>query len=121
MKTEKEIIEFLYKNDGMRNSDFLNTIIPEDFTLEWDSSHGLVLMDKNAILNLALELKQNFIESIFEISHFVHENNTFVVKYNHKVTTIENPKEYMLLAKMVAIWDFKEGKLHKGYQISKPN
>jgi hypothetical protein len=121
MKTEKDIIEFLYKNDGLRNTYFLNTIIPEDFTLEWYSSYGLGLLNKKAILNLAQELKQNFIESVFEISHFVHENDTFVVKYIHKVTSIENPKEYVLLAKMVPIWDFKDRKLHKGYQISKPN
>ena len=56
-----------------------------------------------------------------EISHFIEENNQIVVKYNHKVTTIENPKEFFLIAKVVAIWEFEGYKIKKGYQISKPN
>jgi hypothetical protein len=56
-----------------------------------------------------------------EISHFIEQENQIVVKYNHKVTTIENPKEFVLIAKIVAIWEFEEGKIKKGYQISKPN
>ena len=119
--TNKERIEFLYKEDGIRNASFLDTLLHDDFILEWDSSEGKLLLQKSAIINLANELKQNYIDSFMEISHFIEQENQIVVKYNHKVTTIENPKEFVLIAKIVAIWEFEEGKIKKGYQISKPN
>lgn len=114
-------IEFLYKEDGMRNDVFLNDLLHDDFILDWDSSHGNVNMTKEDIINLAKELKQNYVDSFMEISNFIEDQNQFVVKYNHKVTTIENPKEFILIAKIVVIWEFDGNKIVKGYQISKPN
>ena len=119
--TNREKIEFLYKEDGIRDKQFLNTLIHDDFRLEWDSSSGNSILDKNFILNLSEVININYEISYFEISHLIEENNQIVVKYNHKVATIENPKEIMLIAKVVAIWSFQEGKIIDGYQISKPN
>ena len=119
--TNREKIEFLYKEDGIRDKQFLNTLIHDDFRFEWDSSSGNSILDKNFILNLSEVINTNYEISYFEISHLIEENNQIVVKYNHKVATIENPKEIMLIAKVVAIWSFQEGKIMDGYLISKPN
>ena len=119
--TNREKIEFLYKEDGIRDKQFLNTLIHDDFRLEWDSSSGNSILDKNFILNLSEVINTNYEISYFEISHLIEENNQIVVKYNHKVATIENPKEIMLIAKVVAIWSFQEGKIMDAYLISKPN
>ncbi len=119
--TNREKIEFLYKKDGMRDDAFLSELLHDDFILEWDSSQGNVQMSKLDIVNLAKELKQNYVDSFMEISNFIEDQNQFVVKYNHKVTTIENPKEFILIAKIVVIWEFDGNKIVKGYQISKPN
>ena len=51
----------------------------------------------------------------------IEDKNKIVVKYNHKVATIENPKEIMLIAKVVAIFTFKDGKIIDAYLISQPN
>ena len=119
--TNRAKIEFFYKEDGLRNEVFLNELLHDDFILDWDSSHGNVKMSKSDIIDLAKELKQNYVDSFMEISHFIEDDNQIVVKYNHKVTTIENPKELILIAKIVAIWEFEDNKIKKGYQISKPN
>ena len=119
--TNREKIEFLYKEDGIRDKKFLDTLIHEDFKLEWDSSSGNSILDKNFILNLSEVINANYEISYFEISHRIEESNQIVVKYNHKVATIENPKEIMLIAKVVAIWSFQDGKIIDGYLISKPN
>jgi hypothetical protein len=119
--TNREKIEFLYKEDGIRDKQFLNALIHDDFKLEWDSSSGNTILDKNFILNLSDEINANYEISYFEISHLIEENNQLVVKYNHKVATIENPKEIMLIAKVVAIWTFQDEKIINGYLISKPS
>ena len=119
--TNRENIEFLFKEDGMRNKDFLNNLFHEDFELEWDSSFGNSISDKSFILNFSDEINKNYEISYFEISHLIEENNQIVIKYNHKVATIENPIELMIITKAVAIWTFEEGKITNGYLISKPN
>ena len=119
--TNKERIQFLYNEDGLRNVTFLTSLFHDNFILEWDNSDGKLLLQKNDIINIARELKQNYIDSFIEISHFIEQDNQIVVKYNHKVTTIENPKEFFLIAKIVVIWEFEVDKILKGYQISKPN
>lgn len=119
--TNREKLEFLYKEDGIRDKQFLDALIHDDFKLEWDSSSGNSNLDKSFILNLSEVINLNFEISYFEITHFIEENNQIAVKYNHKVATIENPKEIMLIAKVVAIWTFEDGKIINGYLISKPN
>jgi hypothetical protein len=36
----------------------------------------------------------------------------------HILKTIENPREEMLLANFISIWQIKDNKLHRGYQMS---
>ena len=119
--TNKEKIEFLLKEEGIRDKKFLDSLIHESFKLEWDSSTGNSILDKQFILNISDVINSNYEISYFEISHLIEDENKIVVKYNHKVATIENPKEIMLIAKVVAIWTFEEGKIIDGYLISKPN
>ena len=119
--TNKEKIEFLLKEEGVRDKQFLQSLLHDDFKLEWDSSNGNSVLDKNFILNLSDVINANYEISYFEISHLIEDKDKIVVKYNHKVATVENPNEIMLIAKVVAIWSFKEGKVIDGYLISKPN
>ena len=118
--TNKEQIQKFYLEDGIRNVEVLKELFHDDFILEWSSSDGLLLLQKEAILNLAEELKQNYNSSFIEITHLVEEGNTVAVKYNHKVTTIENPKEVMFIARFMVVWEFLDNKVYKGFQISQP-
>ena len=52
------------------------------------------------------------------ISHIVKEGDFISVRYAHSVKTIENPREYILLANFMVIWEMKDEKLYRGYQIS---
>lgn len=118
--TPKEIVQELYANDGLRNRDFLNDILHENMLLEWHSSEGLLIKDKNSLLELATELKNNF--SIFssDILHLTAENNLVSVAFNHFGASIENQKDLILIGRFIAIWEFENDKIVKGYQISKP-
>ncbi|WP_130733753.1 nuclear transport factor 2 family protein [Flavobacterium sp. J27] len=118
--TNKEQIQKFYLEDGIRNVAALEEFLHDDVILEWSSSDGVLNLSKQAILNLALELKQNYDISIVEITHLIEENNTVVVKYNQKIATIENPSELIPIAKFIVIWEFLENKLFRGYQISQP-
>jgi hypothetical protein len=48
----------------------------------------------------------------------VAEDNTVALRYAHYVKTIENPREEMLLAHFMVVWELKANKLYRGYQMS---
>ena len=70
------------------------------------------------MIDLSTELSKAYVRSKIRISHIVAENDLVSVRYSHFVKTIENPREEMLLAHFIAIWQIKEGKLYRGYQMS---
>jgi len=118
--TPKEIVQELYANDGLRNRDFLNEVLHDNVLLEWHSSEGLLIKDKNSLLDLATELKDNF--SIFnsDILHLIAENDTVSITFNHFGSSIENQKDLILIGTFITIWELENNKMVKEYQISRP-
>lgn len=116
--TAKELILDFYKNDLLLHKSEVNEFLHEDLIIEWNSSKGFVQMRKQDVLNLSEELSKAYVRSKMRITHIVEEGNMVSVRYSHFVKTIENPREEMLLAHFFVIWELKEGKLYRGYQMS---
>ena len=75
-------------------------------------------MSRHDILNLTDDLNRSYIRSKIRISHIIEEGNLVSVRYSHFVKTVENPREEMLLANFFVIWEIKDNKLFKGFQMS---
>lgn len=116
--TAKELVLDFYKNDLLLHKSEVNEFLHEDLIIEWNSSKGFVQMRKQDVLNLSDELSKAYVRSKMRITHVVEEGNMVSVRYSHFVKTIENPREEMLLAHFFVIWEVKEGKLYRGYQMS---
>ena len=56
--------------------------------------------------------------TIPRITHILEEENSVAVKFSHFVKTFENPREEMLLAHFMVIWEIKDDKLFRGFQMS---
>ncbi len=117
MFSKKIIIDF-YKSDALINSKVMQTFLHPDIILEWNSSKGAIVMDYQEILDFTDNIAKAYIRSKVRITHLIKEKNTFAVKYSHSVKTIENPREEILLANFFVIWELKDEKLFRGYQIS---
>jgi predicted SnoaL-like aldol condensation-catalyzing enzyme len=114
----KEIVQDFYKSDALINSEILKDFLHDDISLEWNSSAGFFQHDYQSLLNLSNELAKAYVRSKIRISHIVAENDLVSVRYSHFVKTIENPREEMLLAHFFTIWEIKDNKLYRGYQMS---
>lgn len=114
----KKLIQEFYKSDALINATILKEYLHPDVILEWNSSKGFVQMDYNSLINFSEELAKAYIRSKVRISHIISENDMITVRYSHFVKTIENPREEMLLAHFIAIWEIKDNKLYRGYQMS---
>ncbi|MFD2940424.1 MULTISPECIES: nuclear transport factor 2 family protein [Flavobacterium] len=114
----KEFVQKFYKSDALIDSEILKTYLHPDVTLEWNSSKGFIQMDYDSIIEMANELSRAYVRSKVRISHIISEDDLVSVRYSHFVKTIENPREEMLLAHFSTIWQIKDDKLYRGYQMS---
>jgi predicted SnoaL-like aldol condensation-catalyzing enzyme len=116
--TAKEIVQEFYKSDALLDSAILKEFLHPDVMVDWNSSKGFIQLDFDSLVNLSDELAKAYVRSKIRISHIIAENDMITVRYAHFVKTVENPREEMLLANFISIWQIKDNKLHRGYQMS---
>ncbi|WP_418263042.1 nuclear transport factor 2 family protein [Flavobacterium faecale] len=116
--TAKELVVDFYKSDALINCDIMKEFIHPDITFDWNNSNGFSQMDYDAILRYTEELSKTYIRSKVKISHIVTQDNLVSVRYTHGVKIIENPREEILLGYFMVIWEIKDSKLFRGFQIS---
>ena len=114
----KEIVQKFYKSDALIDSDVMKDFLHPDVLLDWNSSKGFLQLNYDSLLNLSDDLSKAYVRSKVRISQIIAENDTISFRYSHFVKTIENPREEMLLAHFMAIWQIKDNKLFRGYQMS---
>ena len=114
----KDIVSNYYKSDVVLDVDTVNGFLHPDVILEWNSSKGFSKFNKKQLLDFSAELSKAYVRSKVRISHIIAENDLVSLRYSHFVKTIENPREEMLLAHFIVIWQIKDNKLFKGYQMS---
>jgi hypothetical protein len=116
--TAKEIVQNFYKSDVLLETTTVRELLHPEVILEWHSSQGLLHLNFDDIIELSSELGKAYIRSKSKISHILEEDGVVSVRYSHYVKTIENPREEMLLAHFVVIWEVKNEKLYRGFQMS---
>ena len=114
----KEIVKNFYESDALRNSEIMDTFIHSEITVEWNSSQGFLVLNRVDLLKLSDELKKAYHSSRVQINHLLEDKNTVTIRYTHHVKTIENPREEMVLAHFIVIWEISDGKLFRGFQMS---
>jgi predicted SnoaL-like aldol condensation-catalyzing enzyme len=114
----RAIVEEFYKYDVLLETDNVNRFLHPDITLEWHSTKGFLTLSKEQIMALSSEMSKAYVRSKTRVTHIVEEGEKVAVRYSHYAKTIENPREEMLLAHFMVIWELKDGKLYKGFQMS---
>ena len=114
----KEIVQNFYKSDVILEAETVNQFLHPEVVLEWHSTKGFLTLNHDQIIAISAELSKAYVRSKSRITHLVEEGNTVAVRYSHYVKTIENPREEMLLAHFMVIWEVKDNKLYRGYQMS---
>jgi len=114
----KKIVQNFYKSDALINSEIMETYLHPEVVVDWNSSKGLIQMKHQDIVALSAELGRAYVRSKAKISHILQDGNTVAVRYSHFIKTIENPREEMLLAHFMVVWELKDDKLFRGFQMS---
>jgi predicted SnoaL-like aldol condensation-catalyzing enzyme len=114
----KKVVQDFYRSEAIINTELMESYMHPEVILDWNSTKGFIQMTRSEIIALSAELAKAYVRSKIRISHILAEGNLVSVRYSHFVKTIENPREEMLLAHFIVIWEIKDGKLYRGYQMS---
>lgn len=114
----KKIVQDFYKSDALINSKIMKTYLHPEVVLDWNSSKGFLQLKHKDILELTLQMERSYVRSKARVSHLLQDGNTVTVRYSHFIKTVENPREEMLLAHFFVIWELKDDKLFRGFQMS---
>lgn len=117
MKPKDIVLEF-YKSDVLLDRNTVSELLHPEVSMDWNSSQGFIQMNYDDFLSLTDQLSKAYVRSKIRISHIIQEKNLVSIRFSHFVKTIENPREEMLMGNFFAIWEVKDGKLFRGYQMS---
>ncbi|MBC7846165.1 MAG: nuclear transport factor 2 family protein [Flavobacterium sp.] len=114
----KDIVLDFYKSDVFLDKKTVSELLHPEVIVDWNSSQGFIQMNFQDVMELTDEMARSYIRSKIRISHILQENNLVSLRFSHFAKTIENPREDMLLGKFFVIWEIKDNKLFRGYQMS---
>ncbi len=117
MKPKDTVLEY-YKSDVLLDRKTVSELLHPEVTIDWNTNKGFIQMNYDDMLSLTDELSRAYVRSKIRISHILQEKNLVSLRFSHFVKTIENPREEMLMGNFFVIWEIKDGKLFRGYQMS---
>lgn len=114
----KEIVKAFYDSDMANDASIVTKFFNEESELHWTSSQGFMLLKYDDIVNFFKGVRKSYTTLRFEFTHFIEAGNSIASRHTLFANTIENPENEQVLAHFSTIWEVKEGKLHRGYEIS---
>ena len=114
----KKIVKNFYKSNALLEPEVLKSFLHPDFVLEWNGSTGFLKFDYQGLIDYSINVAKSYIKAKTKIDIILSDKNMVSVKYSLSVKTIENHREEMKLANFFVIWEIKEEKLYRGYQMS---
>lgn len=116
----KEIVRDFYKSDLLKDETILERFFHPDLQLIWNSADGLNILSYNDLKNFLGEVKRSYNDLRIEISHLLADGPHVTIRYKYYIRTMENPDEELGIAHFIGIWEVKDDKIYKGYQVSQP-
>ncbi len=114
----KELVKAFYESDLANDSTLVPKFFHEDCELHWSSSHGFMLLEYNDIVDFFEGTRKSYNSLRFEFTHLIEAEASVITRHSLFGHTIENPDSEIILGHFSTIWEVKEGKLYRGYEIS---
>ncbi|WP_323788872.1 nuclear transport factor 2 family protein [Psychroserpens sp.] len=113
----KDVVKSFYESDIAKDENIM-AYFHEDCELNWNSSKGFKKLNFLGIKEMLEGVQKSYLSFKFRVSHLLQDNNTITSRYTIYATTIERPEKEEALAHFITIWDVKDGKMYRGFEIS---
>ncbi|WP_299113361.1 nuclear transport factor 2 family protein [uncultured Winogradskyella sp.] len=114
----KEIVKAFYDSDLANDPDVVSKFYHKECELHWSSSQGFMFLDYDAIVDFFEGTRKSYTNLRFEFTHFIEVDSKVFTRHTLFANTIENPDNEVVLAHFSTIWEVKDNKLYRGYEIS---
>lgn len=116
----KELVRDFYKSDILRDETVLERFFHPDLVLIWNSPTGMSIKHYDDIISFFNEVRRSYDDLRIEVSHLLADGPHVTIRYKYYVRTMENPDEELGIAHFIAIFEVKDDKIYRGYQVSQP-
>lgn len=116
----KDLIKDFYKSDILKDETVLERFFHPDLVLIWNSANGLTIMHYDDIVTFFSEIRRSYNDLRIEVSHLLADGPHVTIRYKYYIRTMENPDEELGISHFIAIWEIKDNKIYRGYQVSQP-
>jgi len=117
MSSLKLVKEF-YNSDLANNDKVVANYFHKNCELHWTSSQGFALLKYNDIIDFFKGTRESYESIRFEFTHLFEAESKVVARYTLFGNTIEDPDTEVKIAHFTTIWEIRENKLYRGYEIS---
>jgi SnoaL-like domain len=118
--TAKDIVKGFYRTDILKDTTVIETFFHKDIELIWNSTNGLSILHFEDLEAFFAEVRRTYKDLRVEISHVLEDEGHVTIRYKYYIRTMENEDEELGIAHFICIWEVKDGKLYRGYQVSQP-
>jgi len=115
--TSKDIVKGFYESDLAKDDNVLS-YFHKDCELKWNSSKGYTKLDFQGIKHMLEGVQKSYHSFKYRLSHLLEDENIITARYTIYATAIERPKKEDALAHFISIWEVKDSKLYRGFEIS---
>lgn len=119
-KNAKAVVREFYRSDILRDDTVMERFFHPEMILIWNSANGLSIMNYDDIVDFFEEVRRSYNDLRIEVSHLLEDDTHVTIRYKYYIRTMENPDEELGIAHFIAIWEIKDNKLYRGYQVSQP-
>lgn len=116
--TPKDIVKNFYESDLANDDTVVSRFFHEDCELHWNSSHGFMVLKYNDIVKFFEGTRKAYDNLRFHFSHILQDGHFVTSRHTLFANTIELPDEEIALAHFIAIWEVKDGKLYRCFEMS---
>ncbi len=116
----KEIVREFYRSNISKDEGVLEKFFHPEIVLIWNSASGLSILNFDDLQTFFAEVRRTYDDLRIEVSHILADGPHVTIRYKYYIRTMENPDEELGIAHFIAIWEVKDDKLFRGYQVSQP-
>lgn len=116
----KQLVKEFYDSDILNDEAILERFFHPDLELIWNSADGLNILNYDNLGTVLSEARRSFNDLRIEISHVLADGPHVTIRYKYYIRTMENQDEELGIAHFIAIWEVRDDKIYRGYQVSQP-
>ncbi|EPR70234.1 hypothetical protein ADIWIN_3590 [Winogradskyella psychrotolerans RS-3] len=114
----KKVVKAFYEADLANDATMVSKHFHKDCELHWTSSQGFTLLNYKDIETFFEATRQSYNSVRFEFTHFIGSGDFVTTRHTLFGSTIENPEAETAIAHFSTIWEVKDEKLYRGFEIS---